>query len=319
MEAKASSSDGNVLPSAKAISTSLASLLPTLPEHGIGTERTNHHVKNDIVPGLNRSSQSPSYYGFVTGGATRAAAFADNIVTETDQNMGVHLPKETISTVVEDRALSMVCELIDLVPDDWPHRTFTTGATGSNVLGLACGREYVVTEAARRGGARASVGSDGVIRAMRAAGLEDIQILTTVPHSSLLKAASLVGLGRSSAVDVGLSKDAPHKFDLEKLEEYLAKSGVASIVCISCAEINTGHFATNFKDMQKIRQLCNKHGAWVHIDAAFGLLARVLQDLEFKSISEGVAGFALADSITGDAHKLLNVVSFILISSIHCR
>jgi len=299
-----------VLPSAEAIDKARLSLLTSLPEHGIGTEKANHHVKNDIVPGLNRPSQSPNYYGFVTGGATPAATFADNVVTDADQNVAVHLPKETISTDVEDRALRMVCELIDLPPNDWLHRTFTTGATASNVLGLACGREYVVAEAARRRGTSASVGSDGIVRAMRAAGLEDIQILTTVPHSSLLKAASLVGLGRSCVIDVALSEEEPHVFDLDLLEAHLRKERVASVVSISCAEINTGHFATDPKAMRKIRELCDRYGAWMHIDAAFGLLARVLPEAdEYELINEGVAGFELADSITGDAHKLLNVVS----------
>jgi len=51
-------------------------------------------------------------------------------------------------------------------------------------------------------------------------------------------------------------------------------------------------------------------GAWLHVDAAFGLLARALpQTEEYASLNAGVAGLELADSIAGDAHKLLNVVS----------
>ena len=50
----------------------------------------------------------------------------------------------------------------------------------------------------------------------------------------------------------------------------------------------------------------------MHIDAAFGLLARVLPDMkDYENIQAGVAGLELADSITGDAHKLLNVVGAI--------
>ncbi|TKA77461.1 hypothetical protein B0A55_04774 [Friedmanniomyces simplex] len=98
----------HVLPSNEAIKTARSKLLPSLPEHGLGADHIKAHLRNDIVPGLNRSSQSPNYYGFVTGGATPVAAFADNIVTETDQNVQVHLPHETVSTDVEDRALSMI-------------------------------------------------------------------------------------------------------------------------------------------------------------------------------------------------------------------
>ncbi|KAK5131383.1 hypothetical protein LTR08_000986 [Meristemomyces frigidus] len=60
--------------------------------------------------------------------------------------------------------------------------------------------------------------------------------------------------------------------------------------------------------MHAIRRLCNRYGAWLHVDAAFGLLARVLpKTKEYHNVHEGVGGLELADSIAGDAHKLLNV------------
>ena len=217
-----------------------------------------------------------------------------------------HLPNDTVATNVEDCALSMVCELLDLVPEEWTHRTFTTGATASNVLGLACGREYVISKAKAKS---ISVAEHGIHEAMRLAGVEKIQILTTVPHSSLRKAASIVGLGRACVVDVG-SDQSPHKFDFKALSSALSAPNAASIVAVSCAEVNTGLFATSKDDMLEIRRLCDQHNAWLHIDAAFGILARALPpSKQYEHIREGVAGMELADSITGDAHKLLNVVS----------
>lgn len=308
-------SHNHVLPSTEAIETARSSLLKALPVEGIGADRTNEHIQDDLVPGLNHASESSTYYGFVTGGATPAASFADNIVTQTDQNVQVHLPAETVCTVVEDRALTMICQFLDLPPDDWSHRTFTTGATASNILGLACGREYVIQRAARKRGIQTSVAEDGIYGAMRKAELKDIQILTTVPHSSLRKAAAILGLGRASVVEVGLAAEK-HRFDLQALELRLSDSCTASIIVVSCAEVNTGLFASDSATMRQIRQLCTKYGAWLHVDAAFGLLARVLpQTQEYNLINEGVAGLELADSITGDAHKLLNVVCDMFVPS----
>ncbi|KAK5699899.1 hypothetical protein LTR97_006033 [Elasticomyces elasticus] len=299
-----------VLPLAEATRIARSKLLPNLPEKGLGAEQIQNHLREDIVPGLNRASQSPNYYGFVIGGVTPAAAFADNVVTEVDQNVHVHLPNETISTDVEDRALSMVCEMIGLPPAEWPHRIFTTGATASNVVGLACGREFVLREAAKvsSSGKYASVAEHGLFEAMKLAGKSRVQILTTVPHSSLRKAASIVGLGRASVVDVGMP-DQRQIFDLPLLEKRLKEdTTIASILAVSCAEVNTGLFATNGQDMQHIRKLCDQYGAWLHVDAAFGLLARVLpENDEYSTLKAGVAGLELADSITGDAHKLINV------------
>lgn len=307
MEVNTSSVKPDVLPPVEAIANARSKLLSTTPSNGIGFEEAKRHLNEDIVPGLNGGSRTANYYGFVIGGATPAAAFADNLVTHWDQNVHVHLPQETIATDVEDSALRLVCDLLKLDPEQWPHRTFTTGATASNLVGLACGREHVIQEAARRRGQKVATSEDGLLEAVRAAGLDRIQILTTVAHSSLRKAASIVGLGRNSVQDVA-REDAPHKFDLAKLESLLATPYVASIVAISCAEVNTGLFATDKSDAIKIRELCNKYGAWIHVDAAFGLLARALPETpEYGPLHEGTHCLEIADSITGDAHKLINV------------
>lgn len=297
----------HVLPSQEELKKARSSLIPSLPTNGIGLEAVQKHLQEDIVPGLNRQSKSPNYYGFVTGGVTPAAALGDRLVSENDQNVIVHLPNESIATEVEDRTTSMVCELLDLNPADWPHRTFTTGATASNVLGLACGREFVLREAAVFNGKDVSVATHGLHEAMRQAGIERIQILTTWPHSSLRKAASIVGLGHDSVQDVGQAT-IPHRFDFALLKAALTRPKTASVLAVSCAEVNTGFFATTNADMAQLRSLADQHGAWLHIDAAFGLLARLLPDKPaYSALRAGVAGLHLADSITGDAHKLLNV------------
>ena len=82
----------------------------------------------------------------------------------------------------------------------------------------------------------------------------------------------------------------------------------ASIVAVSCSEVNTGLFATTGGEMKSIRELCDEYGAWLHVDGAFGIMGRCLDESEeYRTILEGCAGMELADSITGDAHKLLNV------------
>jgi glutamate/tyrosine decarboxylase-like PLP-dependent enzyme len=307
-----SSQQEYVLPSQEALQNARSTLLTSLPSQGIGFEQTQQHLQQDIVPALNGNSKSPRYYGFVTGGATPIATFADKLAVEEDQNVQVHLPNETVATNVEDAALKMLCELLGFNPSDWPHRTFTTGATASNVVGLACGREYVVAEAAKRAGTSASIARDGLLEATRAANIHKIQILATVPHSSLRKAASILGLGHASVIDVS-SPTSPHHFSHSALKTALSTPNTASIIAISAAEVNTGLFATTgLAELKTIRSLADEHGAWIHVDAAFGLQARLLlsqpeTNPSNEHITAGVAGLELADSITGDAHKMLNV------------
>lgn len=258
-----------ILPHPDALERARKALHHSLPETGIGMDRLLGHILDDIVPGLNQSSLSPNYYGFVTGGVTRAAAFADNIVTEYDQNVQVHLPQDTVATLVEDAALRLLLSLFDLDQETWTGRTLTTGATASNVQGLACGRQYVIEQASRRLGlSLVSVAELGVIEACQQVQIRNINVLTTMPHSSLAKAAGILGLGRASVKDVGV-KDGPcWHFDFDLLEKMLRLEHTASIVVVSCGEVNTGRFATaGHEEFVKLRALCDQYGAWIHVDA----------------------------------------------------
>lgn len=259
-----------VLPNLSTLSDSRSTLPRRLPENGLGVEKITDHLLVDICPALNRSSLSPNYYSFVTGGVTPAARIAESLVSLYDQSPSVHLPDQTIASNVEDRALRLLMELLHFDPTAWSG-VFTTGATGSNVLGLACGREHIVNE--RLNGrlgqdSQGTLGSLGLLQACRLAGIDEIHIYTTMAHSSLYKASSILGLGRSCVKDV---REAEFDifFDFTKLEEHLGSGqhNSASIVVISCAEVNTGLFATSrYNDLQRLRQLCDKYHAWLHVD-----------------------------------------------------
>ncbi|KAL4988582.1 pyridoxal phosphate-dependent transferase [Aspergillus falconensis] len=298
-----------VLPDASSLARARSSLPPSLDDKGIGYESTRRHILDDLVPAFNMSSISPLYYGFVTGGATPAALFADGIVSAYDQNVQVHLTEHTIATDVEYATLGLLVDLLYL-DRDWHHGTFTTGATASNILGLACGREYVVRQALRKRGLTStkSVGETGIFQAMHAARLSGIQILSTMPHSSLVKAAGVLGIGRANVQDVSVD-DHALGFDLDKVEARLRDPSKATIIAVSCGEVNTGHFATGgLNEMQKLRKLCDEYDAWLHVDGAFGVFGRILPDTpEYATVRKGCEGIELADSIAGDGHKMLNV------------
>ncbi|KAL1836565.1 hypothetical protein VTJ49DRAFT_4926 [Mycothermus thermophilus] len=354
--------DQPILPSHSAVSTCLASLptrsSPTyLQPHG--ATATHTHLLTEILPALNLQSLSPRYFGFVTGGVLPVAEAADNLVSAADQNVQVYFPvpdsqgddddggggggagagnrtwTHSASTAIEDAALRMLIDLLNLDPDPdpdphphplhttttttttttsksktrpsrWPARTFTTGATASNILGLACARDALLL----RRDPSASVSELGLIGACRVAGVREIRILAAAPHSSIGKAASVVGLGRGCVRDVGLEEE-PWRLDLDVVERELrmgVEDGVVHVIVVGAGEVNTGRFGTGVLDMPKLRSLGDKYGAWIHVDGAFGLFARVLPKTdEFLELHAGVAGLELADSIAADGHKLLNV------------
>ena len=268
--------DQPLLPESTAIAHAESKLFGELPEHGTDIKAVTQHLLNDISPALNAGSLSPNYYGFVTGGVTPAARIGEGIVSLYDQNAAVHLPKETVATTVEHRALKLLLDLLRFDPDQW-NGIFTTGATASNILGLALGRESVINQAVEKRGGLKTVGEHGLLEACAAAELTSIDIYTTMPHSSISKAASVVGIGRLRVHDVGLST-SDIRFDLKKLEQALStgtgKSG--AIVAISCGEVNTGVFATDgFDTMKALRQICDQYGAWLHADGGELILDKI--------------------------------------------
>ena len=125
--------------------------------------------------------------------------------------------------------------------------------------------------------------------------------------------------------DIGRQeKGLPWEFDMAVLEEYLSgaaaegrKRGV--IVVMSWGEVNTGKFTSGIREVRKlVDKYSEKTKAWIHVDGAFGVFARVFwtEDGEGNGVNErlvdlgrDVDGLECADSVTADGHKMLNVVS----------
>jgi len=207
----------------------------------------------------------------VVGGITPAARIAESLVSLYDQNPQVHFPDQTIASNVEDKALKLLMDLLRFDQSAWSG-LFSTGATAGKILGLACGREYIINQriGSRQGeDSQDSVGSLGLLRACSIAGVENIHIYTTMAHSSLYKASSILALGRFCVQDIGRSP-GDISLDLDELERRLELCCLnsVSIVAISCAEVNTGLFATDgYRKLQALRSLFNRYGTWLHVDA----------------------------------------------------
>jgi glutamate/tyrosine decarboxylase-like PLP-dependent enzyme len=254
-------------------------LASAVPAHGLAD--TDAHLRA-IAAAVPRARE-PTYFGFVTGGVTPAAQHADELVSRLDASVSVHLPDVSIATTVEDTALRWLLEMLRFDPKVWALRTCTTGATASNVLGLACGREWIVREAARRGRRvpdvdlhedvdGLSVARLGLAEAVRRVGVRGIRVLSAGSHSSLRKAASIVGFGHEAVVEVPTVQTPGHTgstawLDLENLERYLQQRNFLHIVVVSAGEINTGFFGSSAYTFREIRRMCNEYGAWLHVDA----------------------------------------------------
>jgi glutamate/tyrosine decarboxylase-like PLP-dependent enzyme len=251
-----------------------------LPEIGVGTQAVLQRLQESVLPALTASA-GPRYLGFVTGGGTPAALAADWIASAVDNNVS---DASSVAVVtIEQQAIRMLCELLALPT------TFAgwcvSGATLANVVGLATGRQWL---GERRG---LDISNDG------AAAMPTLRVLSGTPHSSAVKAASILGIGRN-AVKTVATDAGTERLNIPALEALLAASDAPTIIVANAGTVTT----TAFDDLAAIASLAREHSAWLHVDGAFGLFAALL-----PSHAHQLNGLDLADSICGDAHKWLNV------------
>jgi len=256
----------------------LVKTLPStqLPEKGLGAVEVLKHFETKYSK-LITNSAGPRYFGFVTGGSTPASVAGDWLVSTYDQNAAGS--NDSIAPQIEHQAVDFIRQLIGIDKDFFG--SFVTGATVSNMVGLALGRQWI-------GGQQGlDFSNDGIEG--------KIKVISGTPHSSILKSLSMLGIGRKNVIQVP-TLDGREAVDVKLLEEHLKKGPV--IVVANAGTVNT----VDFDDLVAIGNLKKKYSFWLHIDAAFGGFAGTSP--KYRHLIEGIN---MADSICVDAHKWLNV------------
>jgi glutamate/tyrosine decarboxylase-like PLP-dependent enzyme len=253
----------------------------TLPEDGDGSAVTLNRL---LTHGLDAAANSagPRFFHFVTGGSTPAALAADWLASTLDNNAGVWI-SSPLASKLEQVALAWLKDLFRL-PTDWG-AVLTTGATMSNFTALGAARQWWGEEH------RVNIAERGM------SGLPAVPVFTSgFVHASVKKALSMLGIGHG--VPRILSRDSAGRMDLEALERELkALKGAPAIVIATAGEVNAG----GFDPITRMVELAHQHHAWLHVDGAFGLFARLS-----PLTSELTEGVELADSVISDGHKWLN-------------
>jgi glutamate/tyrosine decarboxylase-like PLP-dependent enzyme len=251
-----------------------------VPLTGIGFDAALAAFARRWEPGFSGSA-GPRYLGFVTGGATPAALAGDWLTSTFDQNA---VAGDSSAADLERETAHWLASLLGLGAEHTG--TFVTGATMSNFVGLAIGREWLGEQ---RG---ISVASAGVHA------LGPVHVLSGTPHSTVRKALSMLGIGGSRLVEVALLPDR-EAVDPAALRHALeALNGEPAIVVANAGTVNT----VDFDDLRAVAALRAEFPFWLHVDAAFGGFAALSPEHAHL-----VDGLAEADSVCVDLHKWLNV------------
>jgi glutamate/tyrosine decarboxylase-like PLP-dependent enzyme len=228
------------------------------------------------------ANAGPRYFGFVIGGSLPVTVGADWLTSAWDQNTGLYVVSPLMS-VLEDMAARWLLDLFDL-----PRTAgvgFTTGCQMANFTCLAAARHAVlrdagwnVEEQGLQGGPRLNV------------------VVSAQSHVTIHVALRMLGLGSRAAIVV--AADEQGRMKPAELQHVLQRLKGPTIVCAQAGDVNSGAI----DPLAEIAAIAHQHGAWLHVDGAFGLWARAS-----RTRRDLTAGIERADSWATDAHKWLNV------------
>jgi len=217
------------------------------------------------------------YFGYVIGGILPAALAANWLAGTWNQNAALRV-MSPVAAELEDVVLQWVCEALELPADCGGG--LVTCATMANFTALVTARYALLKRAGW------NVAEDGMF------GAPPLEVVVGAEvHASLLKALSMAGFGRKRVTIV--EADAQGRMRADKLPPISGRT----IMCIQAGNVNSGAF----DPADEICRAANEQGAWVHVDGAFGLWARVSPKYEHLT-----RGFEKADSWATDAHKWPN-------------
>jgi glutamate/tyrosine decarboxylase-like PLP-dependent enzyme len=248
----------------------------------LGTELPDGPTPADEVIDLLATACDPGltampggrFYGMVIGGTHPAALAADWLVSTWDQNATLRLLTPAHSAV-EDITSAWLLDLLGLPAASGVG--FVTGATMSNFTCLAAARDAVLN--------RVLTGSPRV------------RVLVGAErHDTVDLALRYLGLGAPESVEA----DDQGRISPAALANALSQipDGTPTIVVLQAGNVHSGAFDPFAEAIAATR----RHGAWVHVDGAFGLFAAAAPKTRHLTL-----GYEQADSWTTDAHKTLNV------------
>ena len=272
-----------------------------LPQSGMVPADVVDYLASHAEPGL-MAMPSGRFFGWVIGGTLPAAMAADWLVSSWDQNSVLRYATPAVAAI-EDAAGHWLLQLLGL--PEVSDVGFVTGATMANFTGLAAARWRLLKRAGW------DLERDGLFGAPR------IHCLVGQErHETVDLALRYLGMGSPTVVPadsqgridaaeldcaldrIALEHASAQRSDAAQPGGAQGRGAALVLVCLQAGNLHSGAF----DPFAAAIAVSKAHGAWVHVDGAFGLWAAAVPELAALT-----AGVEQADSWATDAHKSLNV------------
>ena len=233
-----------------------------------------------VIPNGARISE-PGWSGFITTGPTTSAVAAWLAAAAAGSQRYAVQAFNTLERV----ALDWVAQLCAIPA---AHQgVLSSGGSTANLVALGAARQWAFE---RRG---LDVSQDGL-----PSGAQARIYASERAHHTIQRATAVLGLGRAGTRHIAC--DARQRIDVTALRAAIAedkRDGVVPVAVVgSAGTTDTGAI----DPLADLAEVAREHGAWFHVDGAYGLIAAASPTLR-----PAFAGVADADSVIVDPHKWL--------------
>ena len=258
------------------------SLPPEAPQKGEPFERLLSDLDKLILPGITHW-QSPNFFAYFPANASGPAILGD-LLSSALGVQGMLWATSPACTELETHVLDWLVPLLGL-----PEKFLSSSTGGGVIQDTASSATLCAMLAARERVTHYQSnhkGCDGKLTAYT----------STQAHSSVEKAAMIAGIGMDNLRLVPVD----HTFailpdELDRAIQRDRETGLAPFFV--CATVGTTS-SQAMDPLLQIASVCQKHGLWLHVDAAMAGTAALCP--EFRHIQEGVEH---ADSYCFNPHK----------------
>lgn len=251
--------------------------IPTEPQ---AAKEVYEEFKQYILP-FPKGNIHPRFWAWVQGTGTVMGAFSEMLAAAMNPNVTIG---EHVAMYVDQQIVKWCKQMLH-----YPLAAsgiLLSGGSMANITGLTVARNHH-------------------IKAVRSQGLQNrgaqfIVYCSEETHSCIIKAAEIIGLGNDAVRQIKTNEG--YQMDVICLEEQI-KADIARGLQPFCVVATTGTVNTGAIDpLEAIHSICQTYNLWLHIDGAYGALAKLDPTLaqELKYIEQ-------ADSVAFDLHKWLHV------------
>ncbi len=252
------------------------------PAEGESFEDVLRDVEEIVLPGVTHW-QAPGFFAFFPANASGPAILGD-LVSSGLGVQGMLWATSPACTELETHVLDWLVEMLAL-----PEKLLSTTQGGGVIQDTASSASLCALLAARERATGYETNERGVDRPL-------VAYTSNQAHSSIEKAVKIAGIGRENLrlIDV----DESFAMRADALEAAITADRAAGRVPFFVSATVGTTSSTALDPVPEIGEICERHGLWLHVDAAYAGNAAVCPELRF--IHEGLER---ATSYTFNPHK----------------